>query len=326
MGKDAEWSVFLSDERRYADFINGFALNGQPLVTEDDIQELDTRVFIRRRFKEHNRYIGKARDIKRKVVFGVNFTIIGIEDQENMDYSYPARNLAYDAGEYEKQLRKIKKYVHRYAKGISAGEYMYGFRKEDRLHPVITFVLYTGEKPWNEPCSLWDILDFMDIPEALRKYVPDYRINVIDVRRLNDTSMFRTDLKEVFDFLRCTDDTEKLKTLVESDPYFQEMEDDAFDLVMSYSNANKIKLSKEKYREGGRVNMIKALEDWESEAKEQGWELGRDAGREEGHESGVRITSVRFIFNMYRKGYSVEEIADISEKSVEEVKDILEKR
>jgi hypothetical protein len=42
MGKDAEWSVFLSDERRYADFINGFALNGQQLVTEDDIQELDT--------------------------------------------------------------------------------------------------------------------------------------------------------------------------------------------------------------------------------------------------------------------------------------------
>jgi hypothetical protein len=308
MGKDSEWSVFLSDESRYADFINGFALNGQQIVTEDDIQELDTRMFLRLWIKD--RYTGKTRDILRKAVFGVNFAIVGVEDQEHMDYSYPARNLAYDAGEYEKQMRKLRKYVRHNVKGLSVGEYLYGFRKEDRLHPVITFVLYTGEEPWEKPRSLWDILDFTDIPEALRRYVPDYHINVIDVRRLEDTSMFHTDLKSVLDFLRCADNDWKLKELVESEPYFQNMEEDAFDVVTSYTHADKLKISKEKYQKRGCVNMVKALEDWERKAKEEG----------------RVVASIRFIFNMHRKGYSVEEIADISEKSVDEVRDILKKQ
>jgi hypothetical protein len=320
MGKDSEWSVFLSDESRYADFINGFALNGQQIVKEDDIQELDTRMFLRLWLRD--RYTGKTRDILRRAVFGVNFVIVGVEDQEHMDYSYPARNLAYDAGEYEKQMRKLKKYVRHHAKGLSAGEFLYGFRKEDSLHPVITFVLYTGEEAWEKPRSLWDILDFTDIPEELRGYVPDYRINVIDVRRLKDTSMFNTDLKAVLDFLRCADNDEKLKSLVESEPYFQNMEEDAFDVVTSYTHAGKLKIEKEKFQEGGRVNMIKALEDWERKAKEE----GRKKGQEEGQKSGVRIASIRFIFNMHRKGYSVEEIADVSEKSVDEVRDILKKQ
>lgn len=43
------------------------------------------------------------RDLVRKTPFGVNFAIVGIENQEEIDYALPLRVLCYDAGEYEKQ-------------------------------------------------------------------------------------------------------------------------------------------------------------------------------------------------------------------------------
>ena len=34
----------------------------------------------------------------------------------------------------------------------------------------------------------------------------------------------------------------------------------------------------------------------------------------------------RIIFNMYKKGYTLEQIADVAEKSIEEIKAIIEKK
>ena len=36
-------------------------------------------------------------------------------------------------------------------------------KKEDRLNPVITLVLYIGEKPWDASESLHELLDFTDV-------------------------------------------------------------------------------------------------------------------------------------------------------------------
>jgi hypothetical protein len=68
--------------------------------------------------------------------------------QENMDYEYPLRDLKYETAEYDRQLRKIAKTVRKNRVGLSPGEYLYGFRKSDKLKPVVTFVLYSGEEPW----------------------------------------------------------------------------------------------------------------------------------------------------------------------------------
>ena len=104
-----------------------------------------------------------------------------------------------------------------------------------------------------------EMLDFTDIPEELRDMVADYKINLIEIRKLEDTSVFKTDVRQVFDFIRCSSDKNALKELVEKDDYYKSMEEDAFDVVVQYTNATELIETKEYYEEGGSVNMCRAL-------------------------------------------------------------------
>ena len=99
--------------------------------------------------------------------------------------------------------------------------------------------------PWDGPQSLHDILDFTDIPEPLKEMTAEYKINVIDVRRMENTSIFQTDVRQVFDFIRCSEDKRKLAELVNNDSYFQNMDEDAFDVVSRYTNSRELILIKE---------------------------------------------------------------------------------
>ena len=67
-------------------------------------------------------------------------------------------------------------------------------RKEDKLIPIITAVIYLGDRPWDGPMSLYDMLD---IPEkSLKKYIPNYWINLISSADMSevDFEKFNTDL------------------------------------------------------------------------------------------------------------------------------------
>jgi len=53
----------------------------------------------------------------------------------------------------------------------SADEFLSGFKKTDRLHPVISLCVYYGESEWDGPFSLKDMLE---IPEKIEPLVSDY--------------------------------------------------------------------------------------------------------------------------------------------------------
>lgn len=269
MGKDEGWYSYFQDNHRYADVINGIGCEGEQFVKADDLEEADTT--------EKK----KSRDLLRKVAFGVNYAIIGIENQEKMDYELPLRNMQYDASRYQKQATAIGKEVRANKKGLLPGEYMYGFKKDSKLNPIVTFALYTGEEKWDGATSLHDILDFTNMPESLKNMVSDYKINVIDIRQMENTDVFQTDVKQVFDFIRCSENKEKLFRLVESDEYYQHMEKDAFDVVTKYTNSKDLVNMEEYELEGGKRNVCKAIRDLMADSKEE--------GREEGIRSSVNM-------------------------------------
>ena len=279
MRKDTGWKGFLSDDARYADVINGIGCKGEQVIKEEDLQEMDTQTGMFRgskfihRFSQLGKGNVKVRDCLRKVAFGTNFAIIGIENQETMDYSIPLRNMSYDVEAYERQAKKIRKETRKKYNGLSAGEYLYGFKKDDKLLPAVTFILYSGSKAWEGPKTLHEILDFTDIPEGLKEMVADYQINLVEIRELEDTSVFKTDVKQVFDFIRCSNDENALKELVEADDYYKNMEEDAFDVAVQYTNATELIEAKEYYEKDGEVDMCKALTDL--------IENGRQEGRQE---------------------------------------------
>ncbi len=315
MKKDIGWKTFLLDDERFADIINGIGCGGKQIITKDDLQDADTQVWITARNQKKQgktrkkKPIFKIRDSVRKVAFGVNFAIVGIENHEKVDYSLPLKSLIYDVGIYEKQASKIRKSVSKNHAGLDESEYLYRFRKDSKLNPVITIVLYSGKEEWEGHQSLYDILDFTNIPPGLQKMVADYKVNLINIRQLKDTSMFKTDVKQVFDFIRCANDKKALKELTENDDYYKNMQEDAFDVAVSYTNATELIAAKEEYCKEGDVNMCQALKDLIAD--------GREEGREEG-----RIALIK----KFAKNLSVEQIAEALEEDVDTIRKLVKKQ
>lgn len=177
-----------------------------------------------------HRYIGKhtygikIRDLVRKTAFGINFAVIGIENQNNIDYTFPVRAMSYDVGEYERQLKGIRRRLRRKGKDgqhLTAAEYLCGFQKDIRLYPVVTFVLYYGKDEWDAA----------------------------------------TDLHGMLDFIRCSKDDESMRQLMTKDPEYGKMEEDAYNMAAAYTGSENLLAVKDDYIEGGRVNMCKAIDD-----------------------------------------------------------------
>lgn len=226
----------------------------------------------------------------------------------------------YDAVSYQKQAKNIRKEVKDHPGGLLPGEYMYGFKKDSRLYPIITFLLYYGREPWDGPQSLHDILDFTDIPEPLKEMTADYRINVIDVRRMENTSVFQTDVRQVFDFIRCSEDKRKLAELVNNDSYFQNMDEDAFDVVSRYTNSRELIKIKEYKRKDGKYNMCKAIQDMIEDSREEGKALGRAYGIEH-----TKLENARNLLDVLsdeviaeKIGLSIERVKELRREQVED--------
>ncbi len=60
--------------------------------------------------------------------------------------------------------------------------------------------------------------------------------------------------------------------------------------------------------------------------KEAAWEEGRLEGERTGRLEGERSANAELIFNMHRKGYHLEQIADVTEKDIDEIKAIIDEK
>lgn len=300
MQRDVSWNVFFEDDARFADFINACGCNGEATILPEDLREEDTKNICAQ--SEDSIRTTTYRDMIRKVACGVNFIIVGIEHQEAVNYGMPLTVMGYELGSYNKQKRHIARRNRQNRKTLKKGEFLYGLKKEDKLYPVITFVLYTGED-WDGAVNLKGILDFSNIPEKLKKLVQDYSINLINIRKWDDTSVFRTDLKQVFDFIRYAENKDELKNLVAKDENFANLREDTYDVIEKYG---KVKgLNKEKYKgEDGKIDMCKAMDDWAKEERE----IGRESGLKEGHESGLSDGIQFVIENMIKEGVEDDDI------------------
>lgn len=270
---------YLSDNERYADLINGCEFGGEQIIAAEDLQDIDTQVNASMDGKEKRQDNRKTkyRDIIRKVAFGVNFMVVGIENQEEVHYLMPLRIMEYDVREYQRQAAKIRKKNRKKIK-LSTGEFLSGFAKTDRLYPCVTLVLYYGDD-WDGSRNLHDLLDFTGIPERLKNLVNDYKLHLIEMKKIEDTTVFRTDLKQVLDFIRYSKDKQKLKELVESDTAYQCLDEEACDMMALYTNSRELLELKNQNKEGEGVNMCQAIREMLQDEREE----GRAEGRAEEH-------------------------------------------
>jgi len=197
-------------------------------------------------------------------------------------------------------------------------------RYADVIYPTVTIVLYAGEKPWTGPKCLYDMIDFTDIPEEIRRLVENYNIHIVDIRRFNDTSVFKTDVKQVFDFLKYTEDKVALLDLVEKDSYYKNMDIDAYNIVKTYANVSKVIAAEEyKVKEGG-INVCKAIQDLMADSREEGIIEGKEAGKIEGIKEGIKEGQSVVIMNMLKQELPIEKICLFTGCSLDFVNEVKE--
>lgn len=84
------------------------------------------------------------------------------------------------------------------------------------------------------------------------------------------TEVFCTDVRQVFVFIRCSEDKKLLRQLVESDDYYQSMEEDAFDVIAKYANASELAQARDYRRKDGKVDMCTAIREMMEDSKKEG--------------------------------------------------------
>ena len=108
----------------------------------------------------------------------------------------PLRVMGYDYSTYKKQYddnaAKRKK-----EKGLTEDEYLSGMKKTDKFIPVITIVIYYGEKPWDGAVSLHGMLN---IPKAMETFVNDYKIHLVEAGK-NNLVLHNVNNQDLFNLL-----------------------------------------------------------------------------------------------------------------------------
>ena len=186
-------SVFLE---RYADLLNGSIFQGRQIIDAEELQDADT---VQSKSDELS-ILERINDITMKQTKdGSLFAVWTVANQEHIDYGMPARVMMQDALSYDRQLKELKRKKHDLA---DSGEFLSRIRKEDRLHPVITLVVYWGEDEWQGAKSLHDILDFGADPvlaQELKQLVPEYPLHFLNLSEEHNYNGYRTELRTLFE-------------------------------------------------------------------------------------------------------------------------------
>lgn len=279
---------YFEDRERYADLINGFLFEGEQIISEEDVQEMDSRETgvlgkMKKRF-----LIQRYRDDVRRIVLNTNFAVVGIENQDRVHYGMPVRIMMEDAAGYDKQMRQIRR-RHRIRRDLRGDEFLSGFARHDKVHPIVTICIYYGKTAYNGAKELYHMMDFEQLPEKLRNVLNNYKIQVLEIRNFKEIDRFKTDLREVFGFIqRSGDAAAERQFTFENEDRFKALDEEAFDVIVSVTGSKELDERKNAYlEEGGKVNMCEAIRGMIEEGRLEGVKIGRLEGWEQGRLEGI---------------------------------------
>jgi hypothetical protein len=183
----------------FADFFNALLFGGKELIKATNLVENDTDSSMVVDIDGDDFTIQGARDnIETSMTHdGVEYAILGIDDQNFINYAMPIQVGKYDMVTYLKQYLQLKKH-YADTNVLVGNERMSGIKITDKLTPVVTVVIYFGSKPWDGPTSLCEMIR---LPDELKPYVNDFKINLVEVRD-NDLEFHNQDNKDLFTLLK----------------------------------------------------------------------------------------------------------------------------
>ena len=207
----------------FADIVNVLLFKGEQVINEKDLEADTTKSM----FKADGKIHEQERDVSKFWKNGeIRISILGIENQTAQDSDMPLRVISYDGASYKQQLLDTN---------------------QKKRYPVATLVLYFGtEEKWSKAKHLYDCFE---VPEKLKSFVNDYKINVFNIAFLSSKTiaMFKSDFKIIAEYFRAKrlnqkykGSQEKLKHANETLKMFSALTgDDSFEKVYNEGNFKK---------------------------------------------------------------------------------------
>ena len=191
---------YWNDNARFADFFNAVLFQGEGVIDPEDLEDVDSEESSVLEHRNYAESVTAARDSikiqKKSTKHGVELVMLGLENQEHVHYGMPLRVMGYDYGTYRKQYESNAA-RHAKAKDLTEDEFLSRMKKSDRFTPVITIVIYYGEKAWDAAVCLHDMLD---IPGQMKLFVNDYKMLLVEVRK-NNLKLHNIDNRDLFNLL-----------------------------------------------------------------------------------------------------------------------------
>ena len=268
MGKpDVAVKNWLSHKERFADLFNGCVFGGKQVVLPEELTIMNIESDIIARDKSDKRKdiaVQRFRDIVMRWKNNTVLMLLACESQDKVHYAMPVKNMLYDSLSYTNQMKDIWNGLNdEERRQINEEEFFSRFRKEDKLYPVITLVFYYGTKEWDGSIELYDMFQFDSSAdkELLKNYVPNYRINLVEPAKIEELSLFKTDLHMIFGVLKCRQDKKKIIEYMDSNrDYFNSVDIETAQAMAEMLHYRKVMELVQDDREEA-CNMCKALED-----------------------------------------------------------------
>ena len=248
----------------FADIVNVLLFNGKKLIKEEELEQETVNSV----YKADGKLHGLERDVaKFWNKNNVRIALLGLENQTDVDKDMPIRIMAYDGAAYRQQLLNTYKADPETGKQTKK-------KNANPIYPVVTLVLYFGEKPWNQYKTLFESFDVM--PE-LKPFLNDYRINVFEIAWLTDeqVNMFQSDFKIVADYFV---QMRKNKNYVPSKQTINHVYE-ILQLMDVFTQDNRFVEYQNLYVKGEKINMCEYLDRIISNGRNEGWNEGRNEGR-----------------------------------------------
>ena len=303
--KDINQSNFFDNKERFADIFNGVLFKGKEIIQATELGEADSVMVMDRGDYSHKIIADKVRKWH-----GIYISVLMQENQSYIDYAMVIRVMKEEAACYDNQRRKGYEECTGKNQIPDSHERLSGMMKDQRLLPVITLVLYLGEeKPWDGKTELHHLLE---LPDQLKPFVSNYKINLYDYHDHHDFSHFKTENRFLLELLSISDRKEKIKRISENKNYHFSKDREVAKAMLGILGIN-CNINKIYDKEEGGYDMRRGVKEWADELKAEGRLEGLTEGRLEGLTEGRlegRLESTKSIINtLYKKGYLPGEIA-----------------
>lgn len=309
---------YWSDNEQFADLFNAKLFGGRQVIRPEELEDADTEESSVLEHRNYSKSMQAFRDNikirKRSTVYGVELVMLGTENQEHIHYAMPMRVMGYDYSAYKRQYdRNAKKYSG--ASGMDEDEYLSRMRRTDKFIPVITIVVYYGEKPWDGAVSLHEMLD---IPEEMKPFVNDYQMLLVEARQndlifhnLNNIAFFHM-MSLILD--RSLPGKEAKKRVID---YATEHAVDR-SVIMTVAGAANCKIDYHALSRKGDLDMCTLFEEIARESEARGEKRGEARGEKRGEARGEKRGEARGIVETGQEfGLSEKDILERLQKKLD---------